>query len=170
MLKKNTPKRFFYFLYQVLYILRNAFCQESFLCCPTVPLNVGEAFNWWYSLKVMYIQFVFCCYPSRTVAQFSFSIQVSIHFTSAFSWRVLIFPRRVWHVGCASQFTGCWTFSFPSCHRHCQNTKLVIKREFSSGSVQLSSLTLFFWLINVLGMVSGPPCCSRNQLAVSSMC
>lgn len=94
-----------------------------------------------------------------------------MRFTSAFFWRVLVFPSGVWHVGCASQFMGCRTFSFSSCCRCCQNTKLVKKKEnFSSGSVQLFSLTLSFWLVNVPRMISGPSCSNRNQPSASSVC
>lgn len=80
-------------------------------------------------IKVMPLQFVFCCYPGKTVTQFSFPLQASCASYICFFWWILIFPSGVWHVGCASHFMGCQTFSFSSCCRCCQNTKLVRKEE-----------------------------------------
>lgn len=119
----------------------------------------------------MSVQFVFCCYPGKTVIHFSSFLQVSYASYICFFWWVLIFPSGVWHVGCASQFMGCQTFSFSSCCRCCQNTKLVKKEEkLFSASVQLFSSTLSLRLTDVFRMIPALSWLTRDQPAVPSTC
>lgn len=101
---------------------KESFLWEFFLCCLIILLNEGEAFNYWYSIKVMPVQFVFCCYPGKTVTQFSFPYKSPVPLTSVFSGEFSFSPVE----------SGMWdvpAISWDAKHFHSHRVVVAVKTQ-----------------------------------------
>lgn len=118
-------------------------------------------------IKVMPVQFVFCCYPGKTITQFSSPLQASCaSYICFFSGEFSFSPVE----------SGMWdvpAISWDAKHFHSHCVVVAVKTQSwwerkRSFSVQLFSLTLSFRLTHVFRMIHSLSWSTRGQPAVPS--